>query len=141
MNHGLGADTDNLFAIISQRGNKEPVVYRVEPNMVNAPFHIRQGDGSGQHKRSGARRRRVLLSTHLCGECHNQDQDKTRTTPFSQCSLHLVLSTSDTRVLVNHDVAVWSLVRYRVVVEQCDLPRMLFMKLVVQLVNFDSSLV
>lgn len=64
MNHCLGTDSHNLFGVVSQSGDEKPVVHRIEPKMIDAPFYIRQGDGSGQHERSSIRRSRVLLSTH-----------------------------------------------------------------------------
>jgi hypothetical protein len=83
----LGTDSNDLLGVISQRGNNKPIVTRIEPKMINAPFHIRQGDGSSQHERSCARSMRVLLSTHLYGESRNQDQHKTKTAHFSECLL------------------------------------------------------
>src|SRR4029077_19021415 len=82
VNDCLRSDSNNLLRIVSKRGNEEPVVCGIKGKMINAPFHIRQGDGSGQHERRSARRWRVFLSTHSYAECHNQSQ--TETTCFSQ---------------------------------------------------------
>jgi hypothetical protein len=40
MYHRLGTDAYNLFRIISERGNKKPVVRWIETKMINAPFHV-----------------------------------------------------------------------------------------------------
>jgi hypothetical protein len=86
MSYCLGTDSNNFFRIVSQRGNEKPVVRRIEPKMINAPFHIRQRNGSSQNERSCARGRRDLVSTHLYCECRYQCQDRTKTAPFSQSS-------------------------------------------------------
>src|SRR5277367_6572593 len=65
VNNHLRADIDNLHRVVAKRGYEKPVASGIEAEMINAAFHIWQGDGSGQNQRSRARRSRLLLCIQL----------------------------------------------------------------------------
>src|ERR1035441_8899348 len=64
VHHCLRADTDNLFRIVSECGNEKPVVRGIDPEMIDAPLHVRQWNGPGQDKRNWAWSSRLLLATY-----------------------------------------------------------------------------
>jgi len=52
MDYSLSAEIDDLFRVIAERGNEEPVL-GIERKVVDSSLYICQGNGAGQDQGSG----------------------------------------------------------------------------------------